>query len=70
MASNNSSQNDTCYSENRRDIELPTKENQEGEGVPHPERNDSSVLNYQGHSYDPVTIKDEKRHPLIDKIGL
>jgi hypothetical protein len=70
VASKNSSQNNTCCSENRTDVELPTKEAQTSEGVPQPERNHCSVLNYQNHSCDPVTIKDEKKRPLIDNIGL
>jgi hypothetical protein len=69
-ASRNFSQHYTCCSENGADVELPSKEAPESERVPHPERNHSSLLNYQNHSHDPVTIKDKKKHAFRDKIGL
>jgi hypothetical protein len=70
VASNNSSQSYTCYSENRTEQNRINQEKQESEGASHPERNESSLLNYQSHLCDSVSIKVEKRRPLIDKIGL
>jgi hypothetical protein len=70
VASENVFQQYTCYCENVMDIELPTNQSQESGGVSHPEGNHSLLLNYHNHSCDPVIIKDDKKLPFMDKIGL
>jgi hypothetical protein len=69
--SQNMSRHHICDPDNGTSIELPSKESQENERVPHFERNDSSDWNCQKHPCDPSTIEHKnKKLSFRDKIGL